>query len=203
MNSTTRAFRTGGFIIATLAVAAVLAACGSTTAESTSDATPTTTAAPTTTTTTVAPTTQPAPVPIVVTATDYGYTGLPDRVPSGTAVSLVNDVELHELVAIRLPDDEQRSAAELLQLPPEEVAGFFPFMQTVIITPPAQEGFPVEGTGVLTEPGRYLVLCAIPTGAIPEEYLAAAAEAEGGPPQVDGGPPHFVNGMFAELTVEG
>ena len=29
----------------------------------------------------------------------------------------------------------------------------------------------------------------------------AAAESAGGPPQVEGGPPHFVNGMFAEVTV--
>ena len=30
----------------------------------------------------------------------------------------------------------------------------------------------------------------------------AAAESDG-PPEVDGGPPHFVNGMFAEVVVEG
>jgi hypothetical protein len=41
----------------------------------------------------------------------------------------------------------------------------------------------------------------IPTGADPDEYLAAAAEAEGGPPDVAGGPPHIAAGMFAELVV--
>ena len=44
---------------------------------------------------------------------------------------------------------------------------------------------------------------AIPTGADPQAYLKAAAESEGGPPQTGGGPPHFVNGMFGEIAVEG
>ena len=61
----------------------------------------------------------------------------------------------------------------------------------------------VEGSSVLDRAGRYVVFCAIPTGADPEVYLAAAAEAEGGPPDVPGGPPHFVEGMVAELVVTG
>ena len=55
--------------------------------------------------------------------------------------------------------------------------------------------------GTLTEPGRYLVMCSIPTGVEPAEYLRAAAAANGQKPDVDGGPPHFTSGMFAELTV--
>jgi hypothetical protein len=45
-------------------------------------------------------------------------------------------------------------------------------------------------------------VCFIPTGADPQEYLTAAQEATDGPPQVEGGPPHVVHGMFAEFTVE-
>ncbi len=45
-------------------------------------------------------------------------------------------------------------------------------------------------------------MCFIPTGVDPQEYLRVAAETEEGPPQVEGGPPHFVQGMHAELTVE-
>ena len=56
--------------------------------------------------------------------------------------------------------------------------------------------------GFVAEPGRYLILCAIPTGADPAEYLAAAATSEG-PPQVEGGQPHFMNGMYAEILVTG
>jgi hypothetical protein len=46
------------------------------------------------------------------------------------------------------------------------------------------------------------VVCAIPTGADPTEFLRQVELAQGGPPQVPGGPPHFVNGMFAEFVVK-
>lgn len=153
---------------------------------------------PTTTTTT-------APGTVEVTAVDYAFVGLPATVPVGTTLTLSNDsqTEVHELVAIRLPDDENRAVSELVQLPPEEMAAFFPLVETVIIAPPTEDGFAVEGTGELTQPGRYALICVIPTGADPDEYLTAAAEAEGGPPEVAGGPPHIVHGMFAEVTVEG
>ncbi|MGI9646011.1 MAG: hypothetical protein ACR2O6_11950 [Ilumatobacteraceae bacterium] len=108
---------------------------------------------------------------------------------------------MHEVVAVRLPDDEDRPVSELVQLPPEELAAFFPEVETVVVAPPASAGFPVEGTGELTRSGRYALVCVIPTDADPEEYLAAAAAAEGGPPDVAGGPPHIAQGMFAELTV--
>ena len=145
----------------------------------------------------------PTDEPVVVTAVDYGFEGLPEKVRAGTTFTLVNDsmVEVHELVAIRLPDRETRSVDALVQLPPEELAAFFPGLATVVIAPPGETGFAVEGTGTLTEPGRYAVICAIPTGADPDEYLAAAAEAEGGPPEVAGGPPHLAMGMYGEITV--
>ena len=46
----------------------------------------------------------------------------------------------------------------------------------------------------------FLLLCAIPTGADPQQYLEKAATSDG-PPQVDGGPPPFVNGMVDDLVV--
>ncbi len=144
------------------------------------------------------------PATYEVRAVDYGFEGLPERVAAGSSFTMFNEsaVELHELVAIRLPEGEERTADELVQLPPEELAGFFPLVETVIIAPPEADGFAVEGTGTLSEPGRYLIICAIPTGANPDEYLAAAAEAEGGPPQVAGGPPHLAMGMYGEVLVE-
>lgn len=140
-----------------------------------------------------------------VEAVDYGYEGLPDEIPVGSDIVLRNSsaVELHEFVAVRLEPDEDRSAETLLALPPEE---FGPLLgaglQSVIIAPPGAEGMVVEGSATLDKPGRYLVICLIPTGADPDEYLAAAAEAEGGPPDVDGGPPHIAAGMWAELVVD-
>lgn len=58
------------------------------------------------------------------------------------------------------------------------------------------------GDGRLTERGRYLVFCAIPVGADPAAYLQAAQSATGGPPQVAGGPPHFSQRMYGEITVK-
>ena len=143
--------------------------------------------------------------PVEVTAIDYSYVDLPDEVPAGTEFTLVNDSdkEVHEFVALLLPEDEERSVEELVQLPPEEFqASFLPTVQTVLVAPPGSPGMVVEGDGVLTEPGRYAIICVIPTGADPDEFMAAAAESEG-PPDVAGGPPHIVEGMFAELTVTG
>ena len=67
---------------------------------------------------------------------------------------------------------------------------------------PGEAGFPVVGDGTLTEPGRYAIICSIPIGADPAEFLAAAQESTEGPPQVAGGPPHFTSGMYGELVVE-
>ena len=143
---------------------------------------------------------------IEIVGVDYAYEGLPDRIKAGSSLSFRNDsaIELHEVVAIRLPDGEERSVEDLLQLPPEEIEAVLSAgpPNAVIIAPPNEAGFVVEGAAVLDQPGRYAIICFIPTGADPGEYLAAAAESEGGPPDVPGGPPHFVEGMWAELTVE-
>lgn len=142
---------------------------------------------------------------VEVATIDYAYVDLPSEVPAGTEFRLVNDseAEVHEFVAVRLADDDDRPVADLVQLPPDEFGALLAGVDTVIVAPPSGDGLVVEGTGVLTEPGRYAIICVIPTGADPDEYLAAAAEAEGGPPDVAGGPPHIVEGMFAELTVTG
>lgn len=185
-----------------LVLALVAAACGSDTAETTTTQAPGTTQAPPTT---AAPATTEAPAAAIdVTAVDYGYEGLPDTISAGTMLNLFNesDEELHEIVAIRLDDDDTRTAEDLVG-DPEALQALFPAVSTVILAPPGEAGFAVVGTGELTEPGRYLIICAIPTGADPGEYLAAAAESEGGPPEVEGGPPHFVVGMYTEVVVGG
>lgn len=148
--------------------------------------------------------TEPEAETLEVKALDYEFADLPDEIAAGTTLTLANEseAELHELVAIRLPEDETRSVEELVA-DPEALASYFPSVSTVLIAPPASGSVAVEGTGTLDEPGRYAIICAIPTGADPDEYMAAAAEAEGGPPEVDGGPPHFAVGMYAEVTVEG
>ncbi len=148
------------------------------------------------------------PTTVEVLGVDYGYEGLPDEIVAGSDIVFGNEseVEVHEFVALRLDDGDDRSAADLLALPPEELGPMLAGVSSVIITPPAVDGVAaepivVEGSATLTEPGRYAIFCLIPTGADPQAYLAAAAEAEGGPPDVPGGPPHAVEGMLADLVV--
>lgn len=140
---------------------------------------------------------------VTVTAVDFAFEGVPASAPAGTSFALRNDAttELHEIVAFRLPDDETRSIDELLELPEEEAGALLGEPATVIIAPPQEDGFPVVGDGTLTEPGRYVFICAIPVGADPQAYLDAAEEGDG-PPDIGGGPPHFVEGMVAELEIE-
>lgn len=137
---------------------------------------------------------------ITVTAVDFNYEGLPDTVPAGTKFKLVNNAEeeLHEFVAFRLPDEETRSADELIELPEEELQALFGEgpPATVLLAKPGGPQIDAVGDGTLSEPGRYLVACSIPVGADPDELL----ESEGPPPA--GGVPHFHKGMYAEITVE-
>jgi hypothetical protein len=143
---------------------------------------------------------------IEVGAVDFAFEDLPDRIPAGTRLTLDNRApdELHELVAFRLADDERRPVTELLQLPPAELGALLGAAppRTVLLAAPGEEQVPAVGDGTLDEPGRYLVMCAVPTGVDPATYLAAAAAAGGQQPQVEGGPPHFVHGMATELVVE-
>lgn len=141
---------------------------------------------------------------IEVHTVDFAFEDLPESVPAGTRLTLVNDsaVELHELVALRIPDDETRSVEELLALPEEELGAM---MQgppaAVLLAAPGGEQVEAIGDGTLTEPGRYAIVCFIPTGVDPDVYLKASAGKDG-PPEIDGaGPPHVVHGMHAELTV--
>ncbi len=141
-----------------------------------------------------------------VTAADYQFKNLPSSVKAGTTLTLKNEStkELHEMVVMRLPDGEKRSAADLVKLPEAEGEALFSGPPAaVLLAPPGDaEMIKAVGDGKLTEKGRYLVICAIPTGADPAAYLEAAEKSGDGPPQVAGGPPHLTQGMFGEITVK-
>jgi hypothetical protein len=107
------------------------------------------------------------------------------------------------MAIFRLPDDEDRPLDELVELPGDELTEILGNPATVLLQAPgSDEVIPAVGDGTLAEPGRYAVMCFIPHGADPDEYLRAAAESDGGPPQgIEGGAPHFALGMYAELEV--
>jgi hypothetical protein len=140
-----------------------------------------------------------------VVAVDYAFQGLPSTITPSSTLTLTNRAatELHELVALRIPDSERRPVAELVRLPEREIEAIFGTAPpaTVILAPPGQPGQAVVGDGKITEAGRYAIVCFIPTGADPQEYMRAAQANPEGPPQVAGGPPHVAQGMFAELIV--
>lgn len=143
------------------------------------------------------------PDTVEVTLVDYAYEDLPSSVDAGTMFTLRNESEgeLHEFVAFRLADDETRTIAEIAALPPEELMPLVGEPAAVLLaTPGSSDTIPAVGGGVISEPGRYGVICVIPTGADPAEYLEKAQTSDG-PPDVAGGPPHITQGMFAEFTV--
>ncbi|QYG92333.1 hypothetical protein HC251_07690 [Iamia sp. SCSIO 61187] len=145
--------------------------------------------------------------PVVeVRLVDYSFLDLPERVPAGTRLTITNDsaAELHELVAFRIPDDETRPVEELVTLPEEEIGAIFGEgpPATVLLAPPGGEQIDAVGDGTLAEPGRYAVVCFIPTGVDPDAYLNAPPSEEG-PPEIPGaGPPHLTHGMHAGMIVE-
>lgn len=139
-----------------------------------------------------------------VLAVDYHFEGLPERVDAGTRLTMHNDseAEVHELVAMAIPTEETRPVDELIALPEGELFAAVPGEPAlVLVAPPGEDAIPVVGDGTL-EAGRYLVVCAIPTSADPDEFMRQAQQSQGGPPEVDGGPPHFTAGMYAELLVD-
>lgn len=142
------------------------------------------------------------PESVEVGAIDYAFTDLPERISTDTALTLRNDSdeEVHEIVAFAVPEGLEGTAEELLAMPEDELPeSMDDTPAVVIIAGPGEESFVAVGDGKLSTPGRYLLLCGIPTGTDPDEYFAAATS--DGPPEVDGGPPHFTNGMAATIEV--
>ena len=144
---------------------------------------------------------------VEVTGVDYEFEDVPEDVAAGTSLTFRNasDLEVHEMVVLRINDDEPRSLEELLEVPEDEAeqATQFVGMQVAL---PGEDGFDPEtpdatGGVTLDQPGRYALLCFIPEGAEVEAYREAMQGDATGPPAADGGPPHFALGMASEVTV--
>ncbi len=139
---------------------------------------------------------------VVIRGNDYSFDDVPEAIPAGSRLDLrnVSATELHELVAFRLPDDEARSVTELVFLPREELDAVLGAPVAVLLQAPGEPVLAAVGDGTLSEPGRYVLMCFVPVGADPAEYLAAAAS--GQKPDVVPGSEHFMQGMYNELVVE-
>jgi plastocyanin len=142
---------------------------------------------------------------IEVVGVDYGFEGVPDAVSTGTELTFRNDsdVEAHEMVVLRINDREGRPLEELIAAAAtggaEETATFVGGFYAL----PEEDGAPLGPPGplVLTEAGRYALICNFPVGADPQAVAEAFSEELDGPPNLGEGAPHFVEGMVAELTV--
>lgn len=132
---------------------------------------------------------------VTITMDDYSFVDLPAEVPAGTRfqVANVSSEEIHEVVAVRLPEDEDRPVSELMSMSLEELGpmmGGEPDM-VLIAMPDSDETIAPYGD-TLTDPGRYLIACFIPVDA-PMDHQ--------GPPTPDMAPFHYERGMWGELTV--
>ena len=143
---------------------------------------------------------------VTVTGTDYRFENLPKSVKAGTTLTLKNSSskELHEMVVVKLPDTEKRSADELIKLPRAQFEAISPGPPALVRVRPPGDAPEIEalGNGKLTEKGRYLVVCSIPTGADPAAFLKASEASPDGPPKGFNGAPHFTMGMYGEITVK-
>lgn len=116
-----------------------------------------------------------------VEAVDYAFEGVPDTVAPGTyALELTNssEDEPHEMVLFK-KNDPEADIQDLLALPEEEAQEQVTFVGATFAEPGGSSASLIE-----LEEGAYAMVCFIPVG--------------GG----EGGPPHFTEGMLAELTVE-
>lgn len=147
---------------------------------------------------------------VTVGADDYAFPDLAAEYGVGTTFVLRNDseVEVHEIMALRVDDDEPRPGGELLKMPPPELMGSVELAGVALAPPMADSASSPAPPLVVAEPGRYLFVCLIPTGAPPDEVMAAVQDfVEAGAPEGDApdypetGPPHAANGMFAEVTI--
>lgn len=119
---------------------------------------------------------------------DYGFEGVPTTVPAGiVSFEFTNDSshgEAHEFVVFKKNEGVEQSATELLQLPQEEAMTMAQFTAAAFAPPGESDSVVAE-----LEPGDYFVTCFIPVGASEENPEGS-------------GPPHFMEGMVTEFTVE-
>lgn len=133
---------------------------------------------------------------LTVTGVEYAYQGVPQTVTVGTVVTFVNaGKEVHQMIAARRNDGVTASLDELLAMPEAESDK----LVTILGGPVASPGETAADTITLDQPGTWFFVCFVPVGvtALPSLAPGATPNESSLPP----GPPHFLQGMVAELTV--
>jgi hypothetical protein len=145
---------------------------------------------------------------VEVVGVEYAYQGMPTSVPVGTSLALRNEgIEFHELAVARVGDDVTESTEELLAMGEAAITSG----KVELIGDPPPGAVPGETSELMTSlerEGRYVIVCFIPQGFIPE-VLAELGVTEGmaqedWPPEAKAilsNPPHVVAGMFQDFTV--
>jgi hypothetical protein len=149
----------------------------------------------------------PAPT-IDIAARDYFYEGVPDSVPFGSTIALINDSEseFHTLHLVYFGLDETpldelatldylpllfevaQPTSVLLSMPGEPAYGH-------LIRPPWQDP-------VVRKPGRWVIFCGVWLGADPVELQETIQATSQPPPAIEGAPRHYTTGMIADFIVE-
>jgi hypothetical protein len=128
---------------------------------------------------------------LTVTATEYAFGGLPATLEAGAVVIDFENTgeEFHQLLVLRVNDGVTETLDELLALPEAEGQSKAAPVGGAFAAPGG------TGHGMIDfEPGRYIAICFLPTGATPENMpLIEAGEHDGAP--------HFTQGMVVEFNV--
>src|SRR5215204_3132214 len=131
-----------------------------------------------------------------VTGVGYDFNGIPSTARAGTVVTFVNaGTEVHQMIAARRNDGVTASLEELLAMPQAESDK----LVTILGGPVASPGETASDTITLDRPGTWFFVCFVPVGTTNLPSLAPGATPnEALMPE---GPPHFLQGMVAQLTV--
>ena len=204
-----------GAAFAVIIVVGAVALVSSTNTDAPPAATPTAQAPHTTIET--QPTTQPATAPAVprtieIEAFDYGYSGFDTDFKVGDILELFNrsEVEFHNLVLIRLDDDDIRTVGEIAEMAPEGSKNhrsrgvqFIGAGRTVVAigqmdAAPGEDA--LNGRIRLQRSGRYIALDTVAQGADPLT-VRGAVDTSAPSYLVAGGPLGYQHGMIIEFIV--
>ena len=105
------------------------------------------------------------PEAVEVTAVDYAYEGLPETIEAGTQLTLTNesDVELHELVAFLLAEDEERTVEEIPGLPEAELGELFAGEPAAVLLAPPSGGEMIPAVATAPSAIRVATSCSAPS----------------------------------------